>query len=314
LCMQYWPEKTSGCYGPIQVEFVSADIDEDIIHRIFRICNMARDGYRIVQHLQYIGWPAYRDTPPSKRSLLKVVRRLEKWQEQYDGREGRTVVHCLNGGGRSGTFCAICSVCEMIQQQNIIDVFHIVKTLRNNKSNMVETLTLSAEMVKEGMRRTLETGSQNRSCLDQMRLPHLNKFPTPYEIYCIKRPKGLLKSFITTINKPVVKLACHQGTKSLPCSGMQSTVLWARKLRPTLQPPPEERWMIGPLDSSVNYYFNQISPYFVVTNGNLNLIYIHSLSAKKPPVWKEDLVPHVKIDSDLKDGSHRKQISLKGDY
>ncbi|XP_024602578.1 receptor-type tyrosine-protein phosphatase T [Neophocaena asiaeorientalis asiaeorientalis] len=142
LCMQYWPEKTSGCYGPIQVEFVSADIDEDIIHRIFRICNMARpqDGYRIVQHLQYIGWPAYRDTPPSKRSLLKVVRRLEKWQEQYDGREGRTVVHCLNGGGRSGTFCAVCSVCDMIQQQNIIDVFHIVKTLRNNKSNMVETL------------------------------------------------------------------------------------------------------------------------------------------------------------------------------
>ncbi|POI32865.1 hypothetical protein CIB84_003383, partial [Bambusicola thoracicus] len=97
LCMQYWPEKTSCCYGPIQVEFVSADIDEDIINRIFRICNMARpqDGYRIVQHLQYIGWPAYRDTPPSKRSLLKVVRRLEKWQEQYDGRDGRTVVHCL---------------------------------------------------------------------------------------------------------------------------------------------------------------------------------------------------------------------------
>nr|XP_031543666.1 receptor-type tyrosine-protein phosphatase T isoform X2 [Vicugna pacos] len=156
LCMQYWPEKTSGCYGPIQVEFVSADIDEDIIHRIFRICNMARpqDGYRIVQHLQYIGWPAYRDTPPSKRSLLKVVRRLEKWQEQYDGREGRTVVHCLNGGGRSGTFCAICSVCEMIQQQNIIDVFHIVKTLRNNKSNMVETLHWARTPCRKGREET----------------------------------------------------------------------------------------------------------------------------------------------------------------
>uniref|UniRef100_A0A8C5R9V6 protein-tyrosine-phosphatase n=1 Tax=Leptobrachium leishanense TaxID=445787 RepID=A0A8C5R9V6_9ANUR len=142
LCLQYWPEKTSCCYGPVQVEFVSADIDEDAISRIFRICNMARpqDGYRIVQHLQYIGWPAYRDTPPSKRSILKVVQRLEKWQEKYDGREGRTVVHCLNGGGRSGTFCAICSVCEMIQQQNIIDVFHTVKTLRNNKANMVDTL------------------------------------------------------------------------------------------------------------------------------------------------------------------------------
>lgn len=40
--MQYWPEKSSCCYGPIQVEFISADIDEDIINRIFRICNMAR--------------------------------------------------------------------------------------------------------------------------------------------------------------------------------------------------------------------------------------------------------------------------------
>ncbi|KAL7833213.1 hypothetical protein SRHO_G00302310 [Serrasalmus rhombeus] len=142
LCMQYWPEKSSCCYGPIQVEFISADIDEEIINRIFRICNMARpqDGYRLVQHFQFLGWPAYRDTPLSKRSILQLVRRLAKWQEQYDGGDGRTVVHCLTGGGRSGTFCAICSICEMIQQQNIIDVFHTVKTLRNNKANMVETM------------------------------------------------------------------------------------------------------------------------------------------------------------------------------
>ncbi|CAB1354315.1 unnamed protein product, partial [Coregonus sp. 'balchen'] len=66
------------------VEFISADIDEDIINRIFRICNMAR----------FIGWPAYRDTPLSKRSILQLVRRLAKWQEQYDGGDGRTVVHC----------------------------------------------------------------------------------------------------------------------------------------------------------------------------------------------------------------------------
>ncbi|KAM6980294.1 receptor-type tyrosine-protein phosphatase T isoform 2-T2 [Aplochiton taeniatus] len=142
LCMQYWPEKSSCCYGPIQVEFISADIDEDIINRIFRICNMARpqDGYRLVQHFQFIGWPAYRDTPLSKRSILQLVRRLAKWQEQYDGGDGRTVVHCLTGGGRSGTFCAMCSISEMIQQQNIVDVFHTVKTLRNNKTNMVETM------------------------------------------------------------------------------------------------------------------------------------------------------------------------------
>lgn len=47
---------------------------------------------------------------------------------------------CRNGGGRSGTFCAISIVCEMLQHQHSVDVFHAVKTLRNNKPNMVDLL------------------------------------------------------------------------------------------------------------------------------------------------------------------------------
>uniref|UniRef100_A0A8B9DG74 protein-tyrosine-phosphatase n=1 Tax=Anser cygnoides TaxID=8845 RepID=A0A8B9DG74_ANSCY len=142
LCPQYWPENGVHRHGPIQVEFVSADLEEDIISRIFRIYNAARpqDGYRMVQQFQFLGWPMYRDTPVSKRSFLKLIRQVEKWQEEYNGGEGRTVVHCLNGGGRSGTFCAISIVCEMLQHQRAVDVFHAVKTLRNNKPNMVDLL------------------------------------------------------------------------------------------------------------------------------------------------------------------------------
>ncbi|XP_038573453.1 receptor-type tyrosine-protein phosphatase mu-like isoform X9 [Micropterus salmoides] len=142
LCPQYWPENGVHRHGPIQVEFVSADLEEDIISRIFRIYNAARpqDGYRMVQQFQFLGWPMYRDTPMSKRSFLKLIRQVDKWQEEYDGGEGRTVVHCLNGGGRSGTFCAISIVCEMLQHQRSVDVFHAVKTLRNNKPNMVDLL------------------------------------------------------------------------------------------------------------------------------------------------------------------------------
>ncbi|XP_037392950.1 protein tyrosine phosphatase receptor type Ma isoform X15 [Pygocentrus nattereri] len=142
LCPQYWPENGVHRHGPIQVEFVSADLEEDIISRIFRIYNAARpqDGYRMVQQFQFLGWPMYRDTPVSKRSFLKLIRQVDKWQEEYDGGEGRTVVHCLNGGGRSGTFCAISIVCEMLRHQRSVDVFHAVKTLRNNKPNMVDLL------------------------------------------------------------------------------------------------------------------------------------------------------------------------------
>lgn len=42
LCPQYWPENGVHRHGPIQVEFVSADLEEDIISRIFRIYNAAR--------------------------------------------------------------------------------------------------------------------------------------------------------------------------------------------------------------------------------------------------------------------------------
>ncbi|CAL8312664.1 unnamed protein product [Merluccius merluccius] len=142
LCTQYWPEIGVHSHGPLQLEFVSADLEEDVISRIFRIYNAARpqDGYRMVQQFQFLGWPMYRDTAVNKRSFLKLLHQVEKWQEEYGGGEGRTVVHCLNGGGRSGAFCAVSIVCEMLRQQRSVDVFHAVKTLRNNKPNMVDLL------------------------------------------------------------------------------------------------------------------------------------------------------------------------------
>lgn len=36
-------------------------------------------------------------------------------------------------------FCAIGIVVETVKRQNVVDVFHAVKTLRNSKPNMVET-------------------------------------------------------------------------------------------------------------------------------------------------------------------------------
>lgn len=42
LCPQYWPENGVHGLGSLQVEFVSADLEEDVISRIFRIYNHAR--------------------------------------------------------------------------------------------------------------------------------------------------------------------------------------------------------------------------------------------------------------------------------
>uniref|UniRef100_A0A8C5EI33 protein-tyrosine-phosphatase n=1 Tax=Gouania willdenowi TaxID=441366 RepID=A0A8C5EI33_GOUWI len=139
-CVQYWPEPGLQQYGPMEVEFLSMSADEDVITRLFRVKNVTRlqEGELMVCQFQFLRWSAYRDVPDSKKAFLNLLAQVHKWQR--DCGEGRTVVHCLNGGGRSGTLCASNILLEMIQYQNMVDIFYAVKTLRNCKPNMVESL------------------------------------------------------------------------------------------------------------------------------------------------------------------------------
>ncbi|XP_057208087.1 receptor-type tyrosine-protein phosphatase kappa isoform X18 [Triplophysa rosa] len=140
-CPQYWPEEGMLRYGPVQVDCISCSMDCDVISRLFRICNLTRpqEGYLMVRQFQYLGWAGHREVPASKRSFLKLILQVDKWQEECEEGDGRTIIHCLNGGGRSGMFCAVSIVCEMIKRQNVVDVFHAVKSLRNSKPNMVDS-------------------------------------------------------------------------------------------------------------------------------------------------------------------------------
>lgn len=49
----------------------------------------------MVQQFQYLGWASHRDVPASKRSFLKLILQVEKWQEECEEGEGRTIIHCL---------------------------------------------------------------------------------------------------------------------------------------------------------------------------------------------------------------------------
>ncbi|XP_063810571.1 receptor-type tyrosine-protein phosphatase U isoform X1 [Pseudophryne corroboree] len=137
-CLQYWPDSGISRYGPMEVQFVSGSVDEDVVTRLFRVQNITREEHLLVKHFQYLRWSPYRDTPDTKRSFLQLHSLVDQWQEQ--NREHRTLIHCLNGGGRSGTFCSCAMLCEMIRCHHVVDVFYAVKSLRNIKPNMVETL------------------------------------------------------------------------------------------------------------------------------------------------------------------------------
>ncbi|XP_039675910.1 receptor-type tyrosine-protein phosphatase U-like isoform X3 [Perca fluviatilis] len=158
-CLQYWPEPGLQQFGPMTVELLSRTADDDVIIRLFRVQNITRDpeetdtteqdtdslcpkklqeGQLVVRHFQFLRWSPYRDVPDSKKAFLSLLAQVHNWQMECG--EGRTIVHCLNGGGRSGTFCASTMILEMIRHHSMVDVFFAAKTLRNSKPNMVETM------------------------------------------------------------------------------------------------------------------------------------------------------------------------------
>uniref|UniRef100_A0A8B9K433 protein-tyrosine-phosphatase n=1 Tax=Astyanax mexicanus TaxID=7994 RepID=A0A8B9K433_ASTMX len=71
-----------------------------------------------------------KQTPTSQTAFLNVTRPGPR----ESGGKSR------NGGGRSGTFCALTMIIEMVRHHSMVDVFYAVKTLRNSKPNMVETI------------------------------------------------------------------------------------------------------------------------------------------------------------------------------
>ncbi|XP_016141981.1 receptor-type tyrosine-protein phosphatase U-like [Sinocyclocheilus grahami] len=157
-CLQYWPETGMQQFGPMTVELLSRSTDDNVVTRLFRVTNITRDpreshpcwndesrfskklqeGHLVVRHFQFLRWSAYREIPDSKKAFLNLLAQVQKWLRECG--DGRTVVHCLNGGGRSGTFCACTMIMEMVHHHNMVDVFYAVKTLRNSKPNMVESM------------------------------------------------------------------------------------------------------------------------------------------------------------------------------
>uniref|UniRef100_A0A673I6F8 Receptor-type tyrosine-protein phosphatase kappa n=1 Tax=Sinocyclocheilus rhinocerous TaxID=307959 RepID=A0A673I6F8_9TELE len=97
-CPQYWPEEGMLRYGPVQVDCISCSMDCDVISRLFRICNLTRpqEGYLMVRQFQYLGWAGHREVPASKRSFLKLILQVDKWQEECEEGDGRTIIHCLD--------------------------------------------------------------------------------------------------------------------------------------------------------------------------------------------------------------------------
>ncbi|XP_077981562.1 receptor-type tyrosine-protein phosphatase epsilon-like [Glandiceps talaboti] len=140
---QYWCDEESVRYGPFEVEVTQIQDNDDIIERSITLTNHSSKRHqtavkRTITHLQLTTWPANKEIPYSPSVMSEMLTLVEKAQQQTG--DNRITVHCRNGLGRSGVFCAFFAVYEQVKMEQIVNVFQAVKTIRENRPQMVETV------------------------------------------------------------------------------------------------------------------------------------------------------------------------------
>jgi hypothetical protein len=64
--------------------------------------------------------------------------------------DGSILVHCSNGGGRSGVFIAVDSCMDMVKSDQSIDIFGFCRKMNNERMGLVESVVCCGLLGHEG--------------------------------------------------------------------------------------------------------------------------------------------------------------------
>jgi protein tyrosine phosphatase len=137
MCVQYWPmllDKREA-YGAFGVTIVS---EEPHAHyRIRKLDVDFQDQRRRVTHYHYHEWPQY--APPAPNSLLQFRRRFLSDQQNQEeaGALPRAIVHCSDGGSRSGMFVALMDCLDMNNALGRVDVYGTVRRMISQRKALI---------------------------------------------------------------------------------------------------------------------------------------------------------------------------------
>ncbi|KAI5710062.1 hypothetical protein M8J76_004469 [Diaphorina citri] len=147
MCMQYWPSAKvkNETYGNLTI---SVEHEEELANfHIRTICIVLKEGspeeeHRKILQFHYTEWPCH--TCPFSNAILEFRRRMRAvvgtYRTQQHGPLGPIVVHCNDGGGRSGVFLSIDANMELMEEEDSFDVYGYLKMLRQSRKGLIETV------------------------------------------------------------------------------------------------------------------------------------------------------------------------------
>ncbi|CAM4711006.1 receptor-type tyrosine-protein phosphatase C isoform X1 [Lepidochelys kempii] len=144
LCAQYWEEGKQR-YEGIEVEMKDVNLSSSYTIRAFDVTHVKRKETRNVYMYQYHRWNGL-DLPENPKDLVTMIlnlkQKLAAKSVTEDSRYSRSVpivIHCRDGSEQTGVFCALLTLLESAETEDVIDVFQVVKSLRRERPGMVPT-------------------------------------------------------------------------------------------------------------------------------------------------------------------------------
>ncbi|XP_048213201.1 receptor-type tyrosine-protein phosphatase V-like [Perognathus longimembris pacificus] len=138
LCEHYWPaDPTPVTLGHLTIHLLAEEREEEWTVREFQLRHGAQRRQQRVKQLQFTTWPDH-STPEAPSSLLAFVQLVRELARAAPAR-GPILVHCSAGVGRTGTFIALLRLLRQLEDEQTVDVFNTVYTLRLHRPFMIQT-------------------------------------------------------------------------------------------------------------------------------------------------------------------------------
>ncbi|KAM9283620.1 receptor-type tyrosine-protein phosphatase C isoform 2-T2 [Morus bassanus] len=144
LCAQYWGEGKQ-TYDGIEVQMTDVNCCPSYTIRAFDVTHLKTKETQKVYQYQYHKWSGL-DVPENPKDLVNMILNLKQKiparPVPEDNRSTRSiplVVHCCDGSQQTGVFCALMTLLESAEIEEVIDVFQVVKALRRTRLGVVST-------------------------------------------------------------------------------------------------------------------------------------------------------------------------------
>ncbi|XP_076306980.1 tyrosine-protein phosphatase 69D-like isoform X2 [Tachypleus tridentatus] len=138
-CAQYWsdeePKEVEKLYT---VTVISTIKYSDYIVRRFQVQHK-KDGFmdeREILQFHFILWKDFL-APEQPSWLLRFIKRVN---EHYVSDRGPLLVHCSAGVGRTGTFVAIDTLLQELDEEGQVNVYACISNLRRSRNYLVQSL------------------------------------------------------------------------------------------------------------------------------------------------------------------------------